>query len=107
MRGNPARTSNLLAHDERRAFASASQCGTKRLDLGLRPVVNVFYMSLFVFSQFLARLFDLQLNFEGTGFYRVNYPNEFLSRFISAIQNKSLPPPDRLIVINDLFAMVS
>lgn len=48
----------------------------------------------------------MQLNFGATGFYRVDYPKEFITRFISAIKDKSLSPPDRMMLVDDMFAMV-
>ncbi|KAK5642103.1 hypothetical protein RI129_008270 [Pyrocoelia pectoralis] len=40
------------------------------------------------------------------GFYRTQYPPEMLERLILAIHDKSLPPLDRLGLLDDLFAMV-
>ncbi|KAJ8924872.1 hypothetical protein NQ315_001027 [Exocentrus adspersus] len=40
------------------------------------------------------------------GFYRTQYTPEMLEKFIPAIQNKTLPPLDRLGLLDDLFAMV-
>lgn len=40
------------------------------------------------------------------GFYRTKYPSSVLEQFIPAIQDKSLPPLDRLGLLDDLFAMV-
>ena len=41
------------------------------------------------------------------GVYRVQYTSEMLNRFIPSIQDRSLPPTDRLGLISDLFALVS
>ncbi|XP_012284370.1 puromycin-sensitive aminopeptidase [Orussus abietinus] len=40
------------------------------------------------------------------GFYRTRYDSEALSRFLPAIEDRSLPPLDRLGLLDDLFAMV-
>lgn len=40
------------------------------------------------------------------GFYRTQYPPEMLERLVPAVQDKSLPPLDRLGLLDDLFAMV-
>jgi puromycin-sensitive aminopeptidase len=40
------------------------------------------------------------------GFYRTSYPPELLHQLIPAIQDRSLPPLDRLGLIDDLFALV-
>ncbi|CAH1959838.1 unnamed protein product [Acanthoscelides obtectus] len=40
------------------------------------------------------------------GFYRTQYTPELLEKFIPAIKNKTLPPLDRLGLVDDLFAMV-
>ncbi|XP_049807692.1 puromycin-sensitive aminopeptidase isoform X2 [Schistocerca nitens] len=40
------------------------------------------------------------------GYYRTQYPPDMLELFVPAIQNKSLPPLDRLGLLDDLFAMV-
>ncbi|CAG9771129.1 unnamed protein product [Ceutorhynchus assimilis] len=40
------------------------------------------------------------------GFYRTKYTPEMLEKFVPAIRDKSLPPLDRLGLIDDLFAMV-
>lgn len=40
------------------------------------------------------------------GCYRTQYPPEMLEQFIPAIKNKSLPPLDRLGLLDDLFALV-
>lgn len=44
-------------------------------------------------------------NFGETGFFRVNYGKELLNKLAPSIQNKTLPPIDRLGVIRDLFAL--
>ncbi|XP_076055525.1 puromycin-sensitive aminopeptidase isoform X1 [Oratosquilla oratoria] len=40
------------------------------------------------------------------GYYRTRYPPELLEQFIPAIRSKTLPPLDRLGLLDDLFAMV-
>lgn len=40
------------------------------------------------------------------GFYRTQYPPEMLERLVPAVQDKSLPPLDRLGLLDDLFANV-
>lgn len=40
------------------------------------------------------------------GFYRTQYPSEMLAQFVPAIRDKSLPPLDRLGLLDDLFATV-
>ncbi|VEN47672.1 unnamed protein product [Callosobruchus maculatus] len=40
------------------------------------------------------------------GFYRTQYTSEMLEKFITAIRDKTLPPIDRLGLVDDLFAMV-
>lgn len=49
----------------------------------------------------------VKLNPGTVGFYRVRYPPEMLAQLIPAIQDKSLPPLDRLGILDDLFALVS
>jgi puromycin-sensitive aminopeptidase len=41
------------------------------------------------------------------GFYRTQYPPDMLAQFVAAIHEKSLPPLDRLGLLDDLFAMVT
>ena len=41
------------------------------------------------------------------GYYRTQYPPEMLEKFVPAIKDKSLPPLDRLGLLDDLFAMAS
>ncbi|XP_073968531.1 puromycin-sensitive aminopeptidase [Rhodnius prolixus] len=48
----------------------------------------------------------VKLNPGTVGFYRVRYPPEMLAQLIPAIQDKSLPPLDRLGILDDLFALV-
>lgn len=48
----------------------------------------------------------VKINSGTIGFYRTKYPSEMLEKFIPAIQDKSLPPLDRLGLLDDLFAMV-
>jgi len=40
------------------------------------------------------------------GFYRTSYSQSILNKLIPAIQDKSLPPLDRLGIVDDLFALV-
>ncbi|KAJ8958114.1 hypothetical protein NQ318_006043 [Aromia moschata] len=40
------------------------------------------------------------------GFYRTQYPPEMLEKLVPAIRNKTLPPLDRLGLLDDLFAIV-
>ncbi|GLH04429.1 Aminopeptidase [Gryllus bimaculatus] len=40
------------------------------------------------------------------GFYRTQYPSEMLAQFVPAVKDKSLPPLDRLGLLDDLFALV-
>lgn len=48
----------------------------------------------------------IKINPGTVGFYRTQYSSEMLARFIPAIHDKSLPPLDRLGLLDDLFAMV-
>lgn len=48
----------------------------------------------------------IKLNPGTVGFYRTQYPPEMLAQFVAAIHEKSLPPLDRLGLLDDLFAMV-
>jgi len=48
----------------------------------------------------------VKLNPGTVGFYRTQYPPEMLAQFVGAIREKSLPPLDRLGLLDDLFAMV-
>lgn len=49
----------------------------------------------------------IKLNQGTSGFYRTNYPPVMLQQFMPSIENKSLPPLDRLGILDDLFALVS
>lgn len=40
------------------------------------------------------------------GYYRTRYPSHLLEQFLPSIQDKSLPPLDRLGLLDDLFALV-
>ena len=40
------------------------------------------------------------------GYYRTQYPPDMLAQFVPAIRDKTLPPLDRLGLLDDLFAMV-
>ncbi|KAG5880379.1 hypothetical protein JTB14_027286 [Gonioctena quinquepunctata] len=48
----------------------------------------------------------IKINPGTIGFYRTQYTPEMLEKFVPAIQNKTLPPLDRLGLLDDLFAMV-
>lgn len=48
----------------------------------------------------------LKLNPSSFAFYRVNYPIKMLDRFVTSIEDKSMPPPDRLNILSDLFAII-
>jgi len=48
----------------------------------------------------------VKLNPGTIGFYRVQYTPEILERFLPAIQQKVLPPVDRLGLLDDVFALV-
>ncbi|KAL1129384.1 hypothetical protein AAG570_013911 [Ranatra chinensis] len=48
----------------------------------------------------------VKLNCGTVGFYRTSYPPQLLNTLIPAIQDKSLPPLDRLGIVDDLFALV-
>lgn len=49
----------------------------------------------------------VKLNPGTVGFYRTRYPSELLQQFIPSMKDKSLPPLDRLGILDDLFALVS
>ena len=40
------------------------------------------------------------------GYYRTQYPSQMLDQFLPAIKNLTLPPLDRLGLVDDLFALV-
>lgn len=48
----------------------------------------------------------IKLNPGLKGYYRTKYPPEMLDKFVPAIQDKSMPPLDRLGLVDDLFAIV-
>lgn len=48
----------------------------------------------------------VKLNLGAVGYYRVNYSSEMLAAFVPSIVDLSMPPLDRLGLLNDLFAMV-
>lgn len=48
----------------------------------------------------------IKLNPGWFGYYRVNYPARLIQRFLSSIEDKSMPPIDRLNIQSDHFAMV-
>uniref|UniRef100_A0A1B6E9J3 Aminopeptidase n=1 Tax=Clastoptera arizonana TaxID=38151 RepID=A0A1B6E9J3_9HEMI len=48
----------------------------------------------------------VKINPGTVGFYRTRYPSSMLEQFLPAIQDKTLPPLDRLGLLTDLFAMV-
>lgn len=109
-----------LLNVEHRTLDCDSKCESQRLGFGVptmkrvaNVLVNEYFLTCVLILKLLLyeyiRLFreKLKLNFGASGFYRVNYPSEFISRFIPAIQNKSISPIDRLMVIDDIFAMVN
>lgn len=49
----------------------------------------------------------VKLNPGTVGYYRVNYSPEMLAAFLPSIVDLSMPPLDRLGLLNDLFAMVA
>lgn len=48
----------------------------------------------------------IKLNPGSFGFYRVNYSSEMLQMLKPAVSDCSLPPIDRLTLLDDLFALV-
>lgn len=48
----------------------------------------------------------IKINPGTIGYYRTQYPPDLLERFLPAIRDKSLPPLDRLGLLDDLFALV-
>lgn len=48
----------------------------------------------------------IKLNPGTVGFYRTQYSPDLLARFYPAIKDKTLPPLDRLGLLDDLFALV-
>lgn len=46
-----------------------------------------------------------KVNFGETGFFRTAYSKELLEKLKNSVQNKTLPAPDRLGIIRDLFAL--
>lgn len=48
----------------------------------------------------------IKINPGTVGYYRTQYPPELLKRFLPAIKDKTLPPLDRLGLLDDLFALV-
>merc|ERR1719186_1848667 len=49
----------------------------------------------------------VKLNPGVVGFYRVNYSPPDLARLCEAVKTKSLPPVDRLNILDDLFSLIS
>jgi puromycin-sensitive aminopeptidase len=49
----------------------------------------------------------IKLNQGTVGFYRTKYPATMVQQFVPSIEDKSLPPLDRLGILDDLFALVS
>lgn len=49
----------------------------------------------------------VKLNPGTVGFYRTCYPPHLQDQFLPSIQDKSMPPLDRLGLLDDLFALVS
>ena len=50
--------------------------------------------------------YPLQLNPGRQGFYRVSYSTDLFSALLPALRDGSLPPQDRLGILNDAFALV-
>ena len=48
----------------------------------------------------------IKINWGTIGYYRTQYPPELLDRLLPAIRDKTLPPLDRLGLLDDLFALV-
>lgn len=48
----------------------------------------------------------IKINPGTVGFYRTKYPSEMLASLLPAVQDKTLPPLDRLGLLDDLFALV-
>lgn len=48
----------------------------------------------------------IKINPGTIGYYRTQYPPVLLERFLPAIRDKTLPPLDRLGLLDDLFALV-
>uniref|UniRef100_A0A8D8Y0U5 Aminopeptidase n=2 Tax=Cacopsylla melanoneura TaxID=428564 RepID=A0A8D8Y0U5_9HEMI len=48
----------------------------------------------------------VKLNPGTVGYYRVKYPRETLEQFIGSMSDKTIPPLDRLSLLDDLFALV-
>lgn len=48
----------------------------------------------------------VKLNLNVVGYYRVNYSSDMLAAFVPSIVDLTMPPLDRLGLLNDLFAMV-
>ncbi len=48
----------------------------------------------------------VKLNPGTIGFYRTKYPPEMLQAFVPSVEQKLLPPLDRLGLLDDLFALV-
>ena len=65
-----------------------------------RPLSVVGVLTVFCF------IFLFQMNAGQVGFYRTCYKPELLKHLVSAIDNQTLPPLDRLGLLNDLFASV-
>nr|XP_018910146.1 PREDICTED: puromycin-sensitive aminopeptidase-like [Bemisia tabaci] len=49
----------------------------------------------------------IKLNPGTYGFYRTKYPRELLQQFVPSIESKTLPPLDRIGLLDDLFALVT
>lgn len=49
----------------------------------------------------------VKLNSSSYGFYRVQYSNDMLTNLMPAVADMSLPPLDRLGLLDDLFALVT
>ena len=70
----------------------------------LYPEPLVSFTFTFLFSFPLPPSPPLQFNPEQKGFYRVNYPSDMLAALTEAIP--SLPPSDRLGLLDEAFALV-
>ena len=65
-----------------------------------RPLSMVGVLTVFCF------IFLFHINVGQVAFYRTCYKPELLKHLVSAIDNQTLPPLDRLSLLNDLFALV-
>ncbi|XP_026684147.1 puromycin-sensitive aminopeptidase-like [Diaphorina citri] len=63
-----------------------------------------FYKDYFNIAYPLPKIDLVALNPGTVGYYRVKYPRETLAQFIPSVEDKSIPPLDRLSLLDDLFA---